>query len=318
MRILVTGGRGLVGSALREVATEDKLPGEWHFVSSSDADLLDREATEKMFARYKPTHVIHLAAKVGGLFANMQGKVDFFRDNVFMNDNVMECCRIHKVEKLISLMSSCVFPTNLPFPMDESVIHNGIAHHSNLGYAMAKRMLDVAGRCYRDQYGLNFITVIPVNVYGPHDNYSIEDGHVIPGLIHKCYLAKEQNTDFTLWGTGKPLRQFIYSKDLAKLMVWALREYDDPEPIVFSPAEETSIGEVAEIIQKRMDFKGKLVHDTSKSDGQQQRTVSNKKLMSLLPDFTFTPIEEGLEASCSWFTENYADARRGEKRRKID
>lgn len=221
MIVLVTGGTGLVGKAIEAVVKADPecVDDTWFFASSKDADLRDREQTRALFERVKPTHVIHLAAMVGGLFRNMKYKVEFYRENVLINDNVMECSRLFGVSKLVSCLSTCVFPDKTAYPIDETMIHNGPPHTSNEGYAYAKRMIDVLNRCYAEEYGSNFTSIIPTNIYGPEDNFSIDDGHVIPGLIHKCYLAMKANTDLTIWGSGRPLRQFIYSRDLAALTV---------------------------------------------------------------------------------------------------
>eukprot|EP00397_Hematodinium_sp_SG-2012_P038674 GEMP01042107.1.p1 GENE.GEMP01042107.1~~GEMP01042107.1.p1 ORF type:complete len:325 (+),score=54.39 GEMP01042107.1:31-975(+) len=311
MKILVTGGTGLAGRAIQEVVNEGKVEGEWIFVNSKDANLLVMEEVDALFQKIQPTHVVHLAAKVGGLFANMRGKVDFFRDNMALNGNVMECCRIYKVQKLITCLSTCIFPAEPPsYPIDETMLHLGEPHKSNYGYAFAKRMVDVQCSCYRDQYGCNFFTVTPANLYGPHDQFSIDDGHVIPGLIHKCYLAKKNGTDFTMWGTGKPLRQFLYSKDFARLTIWALFNYTDVETLLLSPPDETAISDIAQTIKTSMGFEGNLVCDTTKSDGQYKRTMSIKKLQSLCPDFKFTPLEQGLAEASKWFCENYDIARK--------
>jgi len=312
-RVLVTGGTGLVGKAIEAVVNENPIEGEsWTFLSSSDADLRNREQTVALFERHRPTHVIHLAAMVGGLFKNLRYKVEFYRENVLINDNVMECCRIFNVQKLVSCLSTCVFPDKTTYPIDETMVHNGPPHDSNCGYAYAKRMIDVLNKCYKDEYGCNFTSIIPTNIFGPHDNFSIEDGHVIPGLIHKCYNAKKNNTDLTIWGSGKPLRQFICSKDLARLTLWVMRNYHSHDPIILSVGEEdeVSIGDVAHMVAKAMNFQGKVVFDTSKSDGQYKKTASNKKLMSLYPEFQFTPIEQGIQEACEWFEANYETARK--------
>ena len=250
---------------------------------------------------------------VGGLFRNLKYKVEFYRENVLINDNVMECCRIYQVQKLVSCLSTCIFPDKTTYPIDETMVHSGPPHDSNCGYAYAKRMIDVMNKCYNEEYGCNFTSIIPTNIYGEHDNYSIEDGHVIPGLIHKTYLAKKNGTDLTIWGTGKPLRQFIYSKDLARLTVWVMRQYHSPEPIILSVGEEdeVSIADLARNVAKSMDFQGNIIFDTTKSDGQYKKTANNKKLRELYPEFKFTPIEEGLKASSQWFSDNYEIARKG-------
>jgi GDP-L-fucose synthase len=311
---MVTGGSGLYGMAIRAHvnSSAEEKDATWVFLSSKDGDLRDRKATEAIFERVRPTHVIHLAAMVGGLFANMSKKVEFYRENMLMNDNVMECCRIYKVQKLVSCLSTCIFPDKTTYPIDETMIHDGAPHLSNEGYAYAKRMIDVMNRCYKDEYGCNFTSVIPTNIYGPHDNYSIQGGHVVPGLIHKCYLAKKNGTPFEVWGSGSPLRQFIYSGDLAALTVWVLRSYDSTDPIILSVPEEkeVTIKDVALMIRDAMKFEGEVKFDTTKADGQYKKTASNEKLAGLRPDFQFTPMREGLQKACDWFVENYDTCRK--------
>jgi len=315
--ILVTGGSGLVGKGVQEaLELAENAPfassEQWVFLTSKDGDLRDFEATKAIFEKHKPTHVLHLAAFVGGLFRNLKYKVEFYRYNVQMNDNVMECCRIYKVKKLVSCLSTCIFPDKTSYPIDETMVHNGAPHLSNEGYAYAKRMIDVMNRCYHDEYGCMFTSVIPTNIYGKYDNFNVQDGHVIPGLIHKCYLAKKNNTDFTLWGTGSPLRQFIYNVDLARLMIWTLRNYESIEPLILSVDEsaEVSIKDVAHMVAEGMGFTGSIVQDTTKSDGQYKKTASNAKLRKLLPDFEFTSMKDGIKAACEWFSANYETARK--------
>lgn len=158
----------------------------------------------------------------------------------------------------------------------------------------------------------NFTSIIPTNIYGPHDNFSIQNGHVIPGLIHKCYLAKQNNTPFTIWGSGTPLRQFVYSLDLAELTVWVMREYHDPTPITLSvdEQEEVSIKEVALSVAKAMEFEGEIKFDTSKADGQFKKTAANHKLRKYRPDYKFTSMDEGIQKAVDWFVEHYDTCRR--------
>lgn len=316
--VMVTGGTGLVGAAIKAVVEDPALGlnpngDKWVFLSSKDGDLRDIAQTRKIFERVKPTHVIHLAARVGGLFANMKYKVEFFRDNMAINDSVMECCKDFKVKKLVSCLSTCVFPDKTSYPIDESSVHLGPPHSSNEGYAYAKRLIDVMNRCYREQYGCNFTSVIPTNIYGEHDNFSLEDGHVIPALIHKCYLAKKNDTDFVMYGSGTPLRQFIYSKDLARLFVWALYHYDSPDMLIMSVPEEdeVTIREVVEMIADAFSLpRERIVADTSKADGQHKKTASPARLLELNPGFKFTPFKEAIANSVNWFVENYETARK--------
>lgn len=311
--ILVTGGTGLVGKGIDIVSKEDKREDEdFVLLSSKDGDLRVLSEVESIFEKFKPTHVIHLAALVGGLFRNLRENLDFFRQNMQINDNILACCFKYKVEKCVSCLSTCIFPDKTSYPIDETMVHSGPPHDSNFGYSYAKRMIDVLNRGYRDQHGCKFTSVIPCNVFGPHDNFNIEDGHVLPGLIHKIYKANKDQKPLTIWGTGKPLRQFIYSLDLARLFLRTLREYDDCTPIILSvdEADEVSIKQAAEMIVEAMDFKYGLEYDTTRSDGQYKKTASNAKLRNLWPDFEFTPMKEAIKQSCDWFVENYETARK--------
>lgn len=309
-KILVTGGTGLVGCAISQLV--DKSNENWIFLSSKDCDLRDYNQTLKLFEKHKPTIVIHLAAHVGGLYRNINEPVNFWVNNVAMNENVFKCCHLFKVKKLVSCLSTCIFPDKTKYPIDETMIHNGAPHWSNESYAYAKRMIDVKNRAYNREYGSNFTAIIPTNIYGPNDNYNLDDAHVIPALIHKCYLAKKNNTPLTISGSGKPLRQFIYSQDLAQLLIWVLKNYNSPESIILSVDEtaEVSIKNVVEEIVHAMDFKGPVIFDRSKPDGQYKKTASNGKLRSFLPDYNFITLKEGIKKSVDWFIKNYEIARK--------
>ncbi|KAF8892254.1 hypothetical protein BD779DRAFT_1610376 [Infundibulicybe gibba] len=319
--VLVTGGSGLVGKAIQHIIETEPLGSRfgkkenerWIFVGSSEADLRDPGQTQRLYEKYKPTDVIHLAALVGGLFKNMKYKLTFLRDNILINDNVLHTSYTHQTRKLISCLSTCVFPDKVEYPLDETKIHSGPPHESNFGYAHAKRMVDVQNHAYKEEFGCAFTSAIPTNVFGPHDNFDLEDSHVIPGLIHKCYLAKRNNTPFVVSGTGKPLRQFIYSYDLAKLFIWMLREYNDVEPLILSVGEdeEVSIKQVADAIVKAVGFQGEYSFDTTRSDGQFRKPASNAKLLSLIGTFEFTPFDQALNTTVQWFVDNYAGARTG-------
>ncbi|XP_077999930.1 GDP-L-fucose synthase-like [Glandiceps talaboti] len=313
--ILVTGGTGLVGRAVEKVVKEEKeRTGEkWIFACSKDADLTNEAETLKLFEKYKPTHVIHLAAKVGGLFRHVKMNLDFYRVNTKINENVLYASYKYNVQKCISCLSTCIFPDNMKkYPMDESVVHLGPPHDSIYGYAYAKRMLDVLNKGYNDDHNCKFISVIPTNVFGPYDNFSLHEGHVMPALISKVYCAKRDTTPLTVWGTGAPLRQFIYSHDLARLFIWVLREYDELSPIILAVDEgdEVSIRRGAEIVVECFDFKGEVVYDTTKPDGQYRKTVTNGKLRTFLPDFKFTPFKQAVKETVDWFVENYETARK--------
>ncbi|XP_018322066.1 GDP-L-fucose synthase-like [Agrilus planipennis] len=311
--ILVTGGTGLVGNAIKTVIeSENPKDEKWIFISSKDADLCNLEDTKRLFAKHQPTHVIHLAAMVGGLFHNMSHNLDFLRRNLHMNDNVLQVSYETGVKKVVSCLSTCIFPDKTTYPIDETMIHNGPPHPSNFGYSYAKRLIDVYNHAYHEQHGCTFTAVVPCNVFGPHDNFNLESSHVIPGLIRKLYDIIQQGGDtFVVMGTGKPLRQFIYSLDLAKLFVWVLREYKEVDSIILSvdEAAEVSIKDLTEELVKAFDFKGKVVFDTTKADGQFKKTASNAKLRKYLPDFQFTPFQQALKETVDWYKKYHDIAR---------
>ena len=299
MRTLITGGKGLVGSAIES----DFKPSRKHVNLMQIDDII----------RYITTHeidsIIHCAGKVGGIKANSTKPGEFFYDNIILNSNVLEAARICNVDKVVSFMSTCVFPDDVSYPLHPDQMHKGEPHITNYAYAYAKRMIEVQSRAYREQYGCNFVTVIPCNIYGLHDNFSLEDGHVIPSLIHKCYLAKKNNTDFEIWGQGKAYREFIYSQDVADISKWILNNYNEPEPFVIAPDKEISIATIAQEIAWRMKFDGNIIYN-GKREGQLRKPSDSSLLKKLLPDYKFVPIETGLEQTIKWFCENYEDARK--------
>jgi GDP-L-fucose synthase len=300
-KILVTGGHGLVGS---------EFIGKQYFKpTSKEFDLRIVENTNRIMLKQFDS-VIHCAGKVGGVGGNMNHKGEFFYDNIMMNTNVIEGARLTGVKNLVSFLSTCVFPDQVEYPLTEKKIHLGPPHFSNDAYAYAKRMADIQIRAYKEQYGLNYKSVIPCNIYGPNDNYDIVNGHVIPSLIHKCYLARENKTQLTIWGSGKPLREFIFSKDVAKLTEWVLYNYNENEPIILSTSEEISIMDIVDIIVELMNFKGDVIFDSSKPDGQFRKPSDNSKIKNYLPDFKFTPLYDGLKETIEYFEKNYTIIRK--------
>lgn len=299
MNKLITGGSGLIGSAFNEGV---KL--------NSNVDLRDYSNAESIIQTHNPEVVVHCAAKVGGVGANMQFPADFFMDNIRMNTNVIEACHKLKIPKLVSFLSTCVFPDKVEYPLDETKIELGPPHHSNFAYAYAKRMADVQIRAFNKQYGTQYFSVIPCNVYGPNDNYSLEVGHVIPMLIHKCYLAKQNNTAFEVWGDGTPLREFVYSKDVANIVDLLIEKYEGTDPVIISNPIEYSIKQVVDLITGYMDFNGEIVWLTDKPNGQYRKPSSNQRLLSIIGDYEFTTLEKGLKESVEWFILNYPTVRK--------
>jgi len=295
--VLVTGGYGLVGFELK-----DK---KYFRFRSNEFDLTDKHQTNLLFKTNNFSSVIHTAAKVGGVGSNMNFKGEFYYNNIMINTNVIECSRLHGVKNLVAFLSTCIFPDNIDYPLTEKKIHLGPPHFSNDAYAYSKRMVDVQIRSYREQYGLNYKSVIPTNIYGPNDNYNIQNGHVIPSLIHKCYLARENKTDFVVWGSGKPLREFIFSQDVAKLTEWVLENYTENEPIILSTSDEVSIKDIVDIIVEIMNYKGSVKWDTTKPDGQYRKPSDNSKIKNYLPKFEFTKLYDGLKETIEYFEKNY-------------
>jgi GDP-L-fucose synthase len=310
MKVLVTGSSGLVGSAIKNISPN--YPYDFIFASSKDADLTDYMQTYNLFDKHKPDYVIHLAACVGGLFKNMNYKVDMFEKNTLINFNVVKYSHTFKVKKLICCLSTCIFPDKTTYPINETMLHDGPPHASNDAYAYAKRMLEIHCKTYQDQFDDNFICVIPTNIYGPNDNYNLEDGHVIPALTHRCYLAKKEGKPFRVLGSGTPLRQFIYSDDLAKLFMWTLENYNEKESLILSVGEknEVAIKDIALEIAKSFDYEHMMEFDTRYSDGQFKKTADNTKLINLIGDFEFTRIDQGIKKNTEWFIKNFEDARK--------
>ena len=303
-RILVTGSDGLVGSALRST-----LDGDVFFATREDADLTDFESADRLFREVAPTHVIHLAAVVGGIGGNIMHSGDFFRSNILINTNVLESARQNGVQRLVSFMSTCIFPNEAKYPLSVEDLHNGPPHPSNFGYAYAKRMLDVQTRAYRAQWDSDFVIAVPTNIYGPHDNWNLEEGHVAPALIHKCYLAKMRDEPLVVWGSGSPLREFIYSGDVARLASWVLDDYKGTEPIILTSGIETPIKELVHIVADAMEFEGPIVFDSEKPDGQFRKPSNAQPLLDLHGDFAFTPVAEGIRQTVDWFVANYPNVR---------
>ncbi len=305
MKVLITGGGGLVGSSFEDIDTDNQLI----LVGSSDADLKSRKETEALIAKNQPDAIIHLAAKVGGVKGNSDFVADFFHENILINTNVLNFARQFRVPKVVSLLSTCIYPDSPVYPLTEEQIHNGEPHPSNFGYAYAKRMLEIHSRAIRIQYGLNYITAVPNNIYGMRDNFDLENGHVIPSLIRKFHEAKIKKTDVTLWGSGTPLREFTYSKDIAKALIFLLENYEGDVPINIGSTKETSIKDVSKIISKEMNYTGRIIWNTDKPEGQFKKPSSNKKFLNMCPDFVYTELEEGLKETISWFTDSYPNIR---------
>lgn len=298
-KILVTGSNGLLGSSLvKEINKRGELSIEH---SRQIVDLMNKNKTEKFINKYNPNTIIHCAAKVGGVLANMNNNDKFFLDNVNINSNVLESAFINNVENFVSILSTCVFPNqNITYPLTANQLDLGSPHPSNAGYSYAKRLLYYQTKMYRNYTNKNWISVIPTNIYGFEDNFNLEDSHLIPALIRKAYEASLNGGDFIVWGDGTPLRQFIYSDDLSKMILWAIDNWKKEEAFMAINEKEYSIKDIAYIIADRFNLLDKIKFDKTKPNGQ-----FKKPSKSDLKDFNFIPIEEGLNKTIDWFIDNY-------------
>ncbi len=307
MRILVTGGTGMVGQAISRIDSNHEII----LVGSADYDLKNSLDSTKMIIDAKPDAIVHLAARVGGIKGNTDYIADFFYDNILINTNVLESARMLGVQKLVSFLSTCVYPDSAAFPLTPDKIHLGPPHESNFGYAYAKRMLDVHSRALRKQYGLKYTSVIPNNLYGKNDNFDLENSHVIPAIIRKIWEAKQNNSKVVLWGDGSPLREFTLSDDIAKILIKILESDNDfVTPINIGSTGEYSIKQVAEMICDIIGYKFRNIEwDVTKPAGQYRKPSSNEEFVLKFPNFQYTDISKGLTETCKWFMENYPNVR---------
>jgi GDP-L-fucose synthase len=304
-KLLVTGADGMLGRAIIDYASVNNTDQLVIYpLIHKQCDLTDFHATKAVFDYIKPDYVIHTAAVVGGIGSNMNHPGKFYNTNININNNVLEVARLSGVEKLISYMSTCVFPDSAPHPLKVEDIHSGPPHPSNAAYAYAKRMLDVQSRAYRSEYGCNFITLIPCNLYGSHDNWDLQNGHVLPSLIHKAFIAKEKGIPLEVWGTGKPLREFMYAEDMAHISLLLLDTYAGVDPLIISPDQEISIKKAVELIVEYVGV-NEYIFLTDKPDGQYSKPSDNSIFRSLTPYFKFTSIENGLQKVIQFFCNGY-------------
>ena len=305
MKALVTGATGLLGSEILSLSPDSVG------LSSKDCDLTESNHAILTLEDGRVDAVIHCAAKVGGVKANIEYVADFFDDNIKMNMNVMNACKESKL-KLVSILSTCVYPDApyVKYPLTEDQLHIGPPHSSNFGYAYAKRMMEVQTRAYRQQYGCNFISIIPNNLYGMNDNYDLESSHVIPALIRKFYEAKVFNQDqVEIWGSGNPLREFTFARDAAKIILWLAENYDGSEPINIGNTEQVSIRQLAVIIADEIGYTGELQFNITKPDGQYEKPSSNQSLRDLGWSGEYTTLHDGLRETIKSFQDRYPNVR---------
>lgn len=320
MIILVTGGSGLVGKSIQSLVKSLEFNiDDYIFLSSSQCDLRRDEEVDKVFNEYKPDVVVHLASLVAGLYGNMDNNYRFLMDNVKINTNILECCNKYNVKRLVNILSTCVFPeqneyNNLSYPLTSSQILNGRPHPSNSGYAHSKRILHIGSRLLTNTSDIEIVNLIPTNLYGKHDNYNLQKSHVIPGLIHKIYLAKQNNTNLIIKGTGKAKRQFVYVDDFAKIILHFVSIHLNKSfnSIIVCPSNdrEITIRDLINKLTSMFEFNGKIIYDSDYPDGQDIKTADSSELLAFMPDFEFLTLEDGLHKTINHFVQNYDTLRK--------
>lgn len=307
--VLVTGSKGLLGSAIHEASTQ--FTGyDFCFASRTSADLTSFDQTLALFDQVKPDVVIHAAALVGGIQGNTSKPVDFFTQNTTIDMNVVRAAKHSGVDEFVAFLSSCIFPDEAIYPLDYSQLHQGPPHQSNYGYAFAKRSLDVLVDSYRRQYGFNFKLFIPTNLYGPHDNFDLVNSHVIPGLIHRFFLASKTGTPPVIWGDGSPLREFVFAKDAAHFILSSLGTCFEEPVFLNANGIERSILDVANILADLFGLSGQIEFDASKPGGQLRKPTANGPwVLATLGHQQVTPLEIALKETVTWFSRNYPNVR---------
>jgi GDP-L-fucose synthase len=308
IKILVTGSNGLVGKSLQKIVKEQLKKNEknrFYFLTRKECNLIDLYSVYDIFKKIKPDIVIHLASVVGGVYENMNNNYNMFMNNTRMHLNIIDACEKFNIKKLINILSTCVFPDQgVTYPLTPEQIHNGPPHFSNNGYAYSKRTLHIGSQLLKNP-GCVVINLIPTNLYGENDNYTIEKAHVIPALIHKTYNAIINETDLKINGSGNALRQFLYADDLTNIIYSYINSSEQSGDYIVSPppSHEISIKQLVNKIVNIFDYKGKIIYDTDEIDGQMKKTAYSNI------DYEFTNLDIGLTRTIHYFTVNYNNLR---------
>jgi GDP-L-fucose synthase len=300
-RVMVTGGAGFFGSFVAgrlrgEGAKEVFVP------RSRDYDFVDPEAVRRAYRDARPDIVIHLAATVGGIGANQRHPGEFFYRNLMMGVQTMEEARRHGIEKFVAIGTVCSYPKHTPVPFTEDDLWMGYPDETNAPYGLAKKMLIVQSQAYSAEYGFNAINLLPTNLYGPRDNFDLETSHVIPALIRKCVEAKEAGAaSVTCWGSGRPSRDFLYVEDAAEAVVLAAERHTDSAPVNLGSGSEVSMRDLAELVRKVTGYRGELVWDADRPDGQPRRCLDTSRAERAFGFRARTPLAVGLERTVEWY-----------------
>ncbi len=302
-RIYIAGHKGLVGSAItRKLESEGftNIIGR----SKQELDLMEKPAVDSFFESYKPEYIFLAAAKVGGILANDTFSAEFIYNNLSIQNNVIQAAHRYGSRKLMFLGSSCIYPRECPQPIREEYLLTGKLEPTNEAYAIAKIAGIMMCQAYNKQYGTNFISVMPTNLYGPHDNFDLNSSHVLPALIRRFHEATSENrTEVVIWGSGRALREFIFVEDMADACIYLMQSYNGSEIVNIGTGEEITISALAELIAEIIGFKGRIVNDASKPDGTPRKLLDVSRLHQLGWKHT-TPLKKGIEATYQWFLDN--------------
>jgi GDP-L-fucose synthase len=302
-RICVTGGAGFLGQAvIKKLIERGAKEGNIFIPRSKDYDLVNGDDIDRMLDHSQPDIIIHLAAQVGGIGANREHPAEFFYNNLMMGVQLLHKAWQHGVGKFVAVGTICAYPKFTPVPFKEEELWNGYPEETNAPYGLAKKMLLVQSQAYRDQYGYNSIYLLPVNLYGPGDNFDPASSHVIPALIKKCVDAQAVGEEeIVVWGDGSPTREFLYVDDAAEGILLAAEHYNDSEPVNLGSGMEISIKDLVETIAKATGFEGKLVWDTSKPNGQPRRCLDTTRAREWFGFEAQMPFDEGLKRTVAWY-----------------
>jgi GDP-L-fucose synthase len=308
-RLAVTGAGGFVGTALLRKLKERGYT-DVVTVRRKDFDLTREADVERLYEEIKPKVVLHLAAEVGGIGANRDNPGRYFFANAAMGLHLIEGARKHGIKKFLQTGTICAYPNLTPVPFKEDDLWSGYPEVTNAPYGIAKKALLVMCQAYRQQYGLNAIYLLPVNLYGPNDNFDLHTSHVIPALIRKCVEARDRgDREIVAWGTGKASREFLYVDDCAEGLILALEKYDSPEPMNLGNGREVTIKDLTEMVAKVARFEGKIIWDATKPDGQPRRCLDVQRAAKEIGFRAATTLEDGLHKTVEWFEQHRATAR---------
>ena len=298
--VTVTGGTGFLG---RHLAAELEGHGAKVFaLGRAGYDLRRRAEIDRMLADTRPDAVVHLAAVVGGIGANRDQPGRFFYENALMGIELLEACRVAGVPKVVVAGTACAYPKHTPVPFREAALWDGYPEETNAPYGLAKKLLLVQAQAYRDQYGMNAVYLLPVNLYGPGDNFDLHSSHVIPAMVRKFAEARDRGeARVVLWGDGSPTREFLHVRDAARAFRLALERYDGPEPVNLGSGEEIAIGNLAALVATATGYRGEVVWDTSKPNGQPRRRLATDRARALLGFEAAVPLREGIAELVAWY-----------------